>query len=162
PYYAARRLEETVPEAKNSVISWLDLKDENLPTALRKTLGTKAAQDLDDADPDHAVNRRPTWVLLAVFTALLLGMLVLLAVRPGRFFALRGVPFLPFYQSRLVSETRITLLRPETGDATVTEKQAVIFTARIDGRVPEFNQPGAPALCYRYQAGDKFVVQPLQ
>src|SRR5438067_3948927 len=28
PYYAAKRLEETLPEAKNSVVNWLDLRGE--------------------------------------------------------------------------------------------------------------------------------------
>src|SRR5262249_40702269 len=28
PYYAARQLEQTLPGAKNSVVNWLDLRDE--------------------------------------------------------------------------------------------------------------------------------------
>jgi collagen type III alpha len=162
PYYAARRLEETVPDAKNSVINWLDLREQSLPPVLRKSLGNKAAGDLRDADPEHAIDRKPTWLRLGVFTALVLGMLVLLGVRPGQFFSLMQRAFLPFYHGQLSSETRITVLRPEAGDATVTEKQPVAFSVQIDGRVPAVNQPGGPALLYRYQHGDKFVAQPLQ
>ncbi len=162
PYYAARRLEETVPAAKNSVISWLDLRDEPLPPALLKTLGGKAAHDLEEADIEQAIDRKPTWVRLGVFTAILLGVLILFAARPGQFLSLMRRAFLPFYHSRLVTRVEITLVRPEGGDAVVTEKQSLAVIAQIDGRVPDVNQPGAPALRYRYQAGDKFVVQPMQ
>src|SRR5690349_8820374 len=33
PYYAAIQLENTLPDAKNSVVNWLDLRDEKLPSA---------------------------------------------------------------------------------------------------------------------------------
>jgi hypothetical protein len=162
PYFAAQRLEETVPDAKNSLINWLDLRDEDIPAAFRKNVGGKAAHDLDEADPEEALDRRPVWIALAVFGVLFVGLVVLFAARPGQFMSLMRRAFLPFYQSQLLRETRITLLRPDGGDAVVTEKQAVNFVADIDGRVPEVNQPGAPALQYRYQAGDKFVAVPMQ
>jgi hypothetical protein len=162
PYYAAQRLEETVPDAKNSLINWLDLRDEEMPAAFRKNVGGKAADDLKEADPEQALDRRPVWVSLAVFGVLFVGLIVLFTVRPGQFTSLMRRAFLPFYQGQLVRETRITLLRPEGGDTVVTEKQSVTFIADVDGRVPEVNQPGAPALQYRYQVGDKFVTLPLQ
>jgi collagen type III alpha len=162
PYYAARRLEETVPNAKNSVINWLDLRAQPLAPVLRRSLGSKAAGDLRDADPEQAVDRKPVWARLAVFTALALGTLVLIGARPGQFFSLMQRAFVPFYHGQLASATRISVLRPESGDALVTEKQAVVFSVEIDGKVPEVNQPGAPALLYRYQPGDKFVTQALQ
>src|SRR5687768_6016683 len=31
PYFAARQMEQTLPGAKNSVVNWLDLHDEQLP-----------------------------------------------------------------------------------------------------------------------------------
>ena len=44
PYFAARRVEEAVPGAKNSVISWLDLHSEPLPESIaaRPRAGTPA------------------------------------------------------------------------------------------------------------------------
>src|SRR5438876_6107080 len=33
PYYAARRLERTIPEAKNSVVNWLDLHQQAIAPA---------------------------------------------------------------------------------------------------------------------------------
>ena len=35
PFFAAQRVEDTVPDAKNSVINWLDLHDEPLPEATK-------------------------------------------------------------------------------------------------------------------------------
>lgn len=162
PYYAARRLEETVPDAKNSVINWLDLREEKLAPLLRRSLGGKAADDLKEANPEHAIDRKLTWVLGGVFTLLLLGMLVLMGARSSQFFSLMQRAFLPFQTGQLASRVRITVLRPESGVAVVTEKQAVAFSVQIEGMVPEVNQPGAPALLYRYQPGDKFVAQFLQ
>ena len=33
PYYAAKHVEETLPDAKNSIVNWLDLHDASLPPA---------------------------------------------------------------------------------------------------------------------------------
>src|SRR5438067_2374441 len=46
PYFAARQVERAVPGAKNSVVSWLDLRDEPLPPSIRAAVGLKAASDL--------------------------------------------------------------------------------------------------------------------
>src|SRR5439155_27300978 len=50
PYYAARRLEQTIPEAKNSVVNWLDLRQRAMAPALRSAIGQQAAKNLADAD----------------------------------------------------------------------------------------------------------------
>src|SRR5206468_11877391 len=39
PQFLARRLEQTVPDAKNSVINWLDLREEPLAPVIRGSLG---------------------------------------------------------------------------------------------------------------------------
>src|SRR5262245_33026875 len=75
PYYAARRLEETLPDAKNSLINWLDLRGAAMPPVIRTTLGRKAAKDLTAADLENAVSaRRALWlagVLVGLFLVLL-------------------------------------------------------------------------------------------
>ena len=45
PYYAARQLEETIDDPKNSVINWLDLKGRELPGAIRIAVGQRAARN---------------------------------------------------------------------------------------------------------------------
>ncbi len=61
PYFAARQLERTLPGAKNSVVNWLDLHDEDLPSAIRGAVGQRAAKDLGRADVEKAVNARRTY-----------------------------------------------------------------------------------------------------
>jgi len=50
PYFAARQIEETIPDAKNSVVNWLDLKKEPLPPVVKMAL---------DCEPP-ATSRPPT------------------------------------------------------------------------------------------------------
>src|SRR5438128_8062698 len=77
PYYAARQLEQTLPETKNSIINWLDLREEKLPAAIRSALGTRAAKDLKHADHERAVSSRLPLLLGAVALGLVLALLVL-------------------------------------------------------------------------------------
>src|SRR5262245_5875584 len=85
PYYAAKQLEDTLPDAKNSVINWLDLKEERLPAAIRQAVSLKAARDLKETDSDKAVNPRSNWLLAGIFIALLLGLMILFAMGPNQF-----------------------------------------------------------------------------
>src|SRR5207245_8794957 len=50
PYYAARRLEQTIPKAKNSVVNWLDLHQQEIAPAFRSAISHQAAKYLVDAD----------------------------------------------------------------------------------------------------------------
>src|SRR4051794_37523063 len=63
PYYAARQLEKALPDAKGSVVNWLDLPDQPLPQAIRGALGARAAKDLSEADVEMAISgRRALWL----------------------------------------------------------------------------------------------------
>ena len=55
PYYVAHRLEETVPDAKNGLINWLDLYDAEIPSAFRKNLSSRAADQWQEGDADQIV-----------------------------------------------------------------------------------------------------------
>ena len=70
--------------------------------------------------------------------------------------------FLPFLDTQSGPRTQITLLLPEAGDAEVSPAQGVIFSARIDGRVPTGHRADAPHLQYRYQTTEDFLTLPLQ
>src|SRR5258708_15707303 len=50
PYYAALRVEETLPAAKNSVVNWLDLHNQAIPPACRTPVASRAARALAKAD----------------------------------------------------------------------------------------------------------------
>jgi collagen type III alpha len=160
PFYAAKQLEETIPDAKNSVINWLDLKEQELPGAIRNAVGQRAARELKQGDPDKAVNPKSNWVLGGILTGLAIGLLVLFAMGPNQFSSLLQRAFVPFFKSDLGTRTVITLLRP-AGDVTVPLNQRVEFQARIEGRHPKLGQPGAPRLLYRYQASDPHVALAL-
>ena len=55
PHYAAKQVEQAVPGAKNSVLNWLDLRDESLPPAIRSALVQRAAKDLGNVS--RAIHR---------------------------------------------------------------------------------------------------------
>jgi hypothetical protein len=163
PYYAARQLEDTVPQAHNSLINWLDLHEQrDVPAAFRQNLGAFAARQLKQSDPEQIIDRRPHWILGGVGLVLLLGLLILLARGPQQFFSLLRRSFLPFQSAEVASRTQITLVRPESGNVLISPNQALQFVARIDGRIPDINAAGAPSLLYRYQAHDDYLTLPLQ
>lgn len=163
PYYAARQVEQAIPDAKNSVVNWLDLHDDNLPNAIHGALGARAARDLTQTDLEHAVSsRRAAW-LGALVGGLFLTCLVLLVVWGNRpFLSLLGRSFLPFSEITTATRTRLTILRPSGGDAVVPVDQSVHFLVYVDGRVPEPGRPDSLKLLLRYQQGDPYEEQSLE
>ncbi len=162
PYYAARKLEETLPDAKNQLINWLDLHDEEMPAAFRTNLSKQAAEQLEESDPDHLFDRRRNTVLAAIFAVAMIGLLVLLVRGPGQFGAMMRRAFLPFQNTAWAARTQITMVRPEAGSIAVTPTQNVHLVARIEGHVPVINQPNAPTLHYRHQPDTAWLTLPLQ
>jgi hypothetical protein len=161
PYFAARQLEKTLPNAKGSVVNWLDLHDEPLPGAIRSSLSVKAAEDLHHADPERATHtNRPYW-LLATVGVLFVALLLLFASGPGQFTSLLARSFAPFKEVTLVPKTEIEIVEPRGGDAAIGEKQGAQFRVRVQGRVPAVNQPGALHLHYRYTKSDTFQRKPF-
>jgi hypothetical protein len=156
PYYAARRLEDSLPSAKNSVVSWLDLQDEAIPPAFRAAIARKAATDLAEADVDAAISARRAGWMSGVVLSLGVLLLVLFALGPRQFFSLLNRAFAPFVESSIATRTRLTLLRPEEGNLTVPVGRAVSFAVFVDGTVPDASSPQALRLLYRYSPGDPF------
>jgi len=157
PYYAAIRVEQTVPGAKNSIINWLDLHDQKLPGAIRSAVGARAAKDVSHADLDRAISARRLMWLGAGTVALLAGMVVALALLgPSTFFSLFGRAFGPFSGSGegIASRTRLRLLQPTDGDLTVAVNSSVYFVVQVDGRIPDPNKPDAVRLLIRRSQDD--------
>jgi hypothetical protein len=90
------------------------------------------------------------------------GLLVLLLLGPGSFFASMLRAFVPFYAPPAIAQTQITLLEPASGDVEVGTTQAITFAAKIDGHIPASHRPDAPRLLYRYQANEDYFTLPLQ
>ena len=96
PLFLAHRLERTLPDAKNSVVNWIDLRDESLPPVIRGSLGRRAAKDLAKADPEQAISARPLWWLGAIATALVLLQAGWLLAAPSQVLSLLQRAFFPF------------------------------------------------------------------
>ena len=66
PYFIAQQIERASPEAKNGLINWLDLHDEDLPAAFQKHLGMRAADQWDDADTSSMTRSpRGQWITVS-------------------------------------------------------------------------------------------------
>src|SRR5262249_38520028 len=150
PYYAARSLERTLPEAKNSVVNWLDLRRQPLAPAFRKAIGRQAAANLAEADMDEAFSPRRTSWIGAGALALFLALVVLFLLGPRQFLSLMNRAFSPFMEARIATRTRLTLVRPETGDTTIPVGRGLSFAVEVDGRIPDPTHPDALRLLYRY------------
>jgi hypothetical protein len=162
PYYAAQHVEQTLPEAKNSIVSWLDLHEQPLPASIRAAVSTKAARDLAEADLESAFSaRRNLWLTAGLF-ALLFGLFAQLVIGGPQFFSLLRRAFSPFTEGRISTRTQLTLLQPEHGDVTVPVGRAVSFVAQVGGKVPSPNRPDALRLLYRYHAEDPYEEQRLE
>src|SRR5262249_9287827 len=97
PYFAARQVEQTLPGAKNSVVNWLDLHDEELPPAVQNALSQKAAKDLAKADLEKAVSgRRAGWAGGSVGAVAFLLLVLTFTLGGGKLFKHLGRAFLPF------------------------------------------------------------------
>jgi collagen type III alpha len=135
PYFAARQVEQTVPNAKNSLVTWVDFEeDPSLPGSIRTAIGQKAARDLKTVDLNRAIeNRGIIW--LAVAAAVFLVANVIVAVLPP-------------------TRTELTLDEPRNGDTTVFSNQDVSFQVRVHGRIPGTNDADAVRVRMWYNPDD--------
>jgi hypothetical protein len=151
PYYAAVQLEHTLPGAKNSLINWLDLRDQSLPGAIRGAVGSRAAKDLSKTNIEQAITGRQVLWLGGIALILLLATAVVFAIfGPGQFASLLGRAFIPFTEATIAKRTTLTIVQPDGGNATVLNNQSVSFVVRVGGRVPNPNHADAVKLVFRY------------
>jgi hypothetical protein len=155
PYYAARQVEQTIPEAKNSIITWLDLRGEQLAPTVRDAVTRKAAEDLGYANVEQAVSdRRLSLFGVAAAGLAALALALMLLLRPAPFFSLLSRAFLPFGGTAIARQTDLTILEPAGGDATVPIHQSVVFRVDVGGRVPKAEDADAVRLRLRYNPDD--------
>jgi collagen type III alpha len=145
PYYAAKLVETTIPDAKNSVINWLDLRDdERLPTNVKEMITGRANKDLKRADLDHAVrDRRTKWF-----------------IRTGA-----GLGLLAFILAMLPpTRTELKLLEPVEGNITIVSGNDLKIVASVRGRIPKPTDEDAVRLKLWYNPEDpeNFELRHLQ
>lgn len=162
PYYAARQMEQTSPGSKNSVVSWLDLRTQNLPPAIRGAVSHKAAKDLARADLDQAISTRRAGWLGGVTLGLFFAVLILFFIGPRQFRSLLARAFAPFSESAIATRTSITIKHPVGGNTTVAVGKAVSFTVQVDGNVPDPKKPDALKLLFRYHEQDEAIERLLE
>ncbi len=166
PYFAARQLEQTLPDAKNSVVNWLDLREANLPPAIRGAVGQRAAKVVAGADPEKAVSGRRAWTaggLAAICAVAFVVALFLFGFRP--FLGFLGRTFAPFGANdtnALPTATQIRVVKPAEGNAVVTGDRPLEILVRVDGRVPDPKADDALMLHFRYSPSAPYDRRPLE
>jgi hypothetical protein len=162
PYFAARRLEDTLPGSRNHVINWIDLHGEKVPSVLKTTLGQRAAKDLAKADVDTAISTRRALTVggtAGFLAAVFISLFFLFGPRPfGSLFARLFAPF--GGNERIASRTEVVVVRPRT--ATVTIGNSVTIVAQVGGRVPDARDNDAPCLLYRHDESEPYRKRFLQ
>jgi hypothetical protein len=151
PRYIARQVEQTLPDAKNVLINWVDLQDRELPGSVKSAVASKAAAGFAGADVDAATNPRSLVWLGALAGALVAVLAVLFLVfKWTQFSSLVSRAVNPFATTVIASRTQIELLDPTEGNATVTDGEQLNIAVRIDGRVPDLAGPEKPRLLVRH------------
>ncbi|MFM8273647.1 MAG: hypothetical protein ACKODX_15155, partial [Gemmata sp.] len=138
PLYAARRVETTLDDDKNSVTGYVDASQKGeLNATVRAALAKRAAQAASEADVNKAVDHRTLLWLGGATVALSLILVALFFVfRPAQFGSLVNRTFNPFASTGVVSRTQIEVLKPSPADPTVTVGQPVHVAVHVKGKVP--------------------------
>ncbi len=153
PRFAARKVEQTIPDAKNAIINWVDLKEEDLSDAVRLAVGARAVEGVSDGDVNRVAESRGI-VWLAVAAGLLFAGLavVFLLFKPSPFFSLLNRTYNPFTSSGIATRTEITLLEPAGGDVIVTAGEPLVVLVTVRGTIPDPNGLDRVRLMIRYNA----------
>src|SRR5215218_5029746 len=112
PYFAAHQVERAVPNAKNSLVTWVDFEEDGeLPGSIKTAISQKAYRDIKGVELNRVIeNRKILWLGIAA------GVLLI---------ANAVVAFLP------PTRTELTLQAPKDGDITVFSNQEVAFQVRV-------------------------------
>ena len=73
PYYAANNVERAVPNAKNSLVTWVDFEEDGrLPGSIKTAISQKAYRDIKGVDLNRAIeNRKILWLAIGAGVLLL-------------------------------------------------------------------------------------------
>jgi len=138
PLFAAKQVEDTLPDAKNSIVNYVDLHDKPLPESIKSAVGAKAVKQFQSADVNEAVESRGlVWAGVAVAVVVVALAVLFLLFRPTQFFSLLGRAVTPFSAGGIVTRTQIAVAEPAGGDTTVTAGQPVKVVVTVSGRVPD-------------------------
>lgn len=162
PYYVAQLLEKTVPNSKGSVVNYLDLRDEQLPAAIRLSLTTSAARDLKQADPEVAIRHQRLFWLAGIFGLLTVVLVVLFATSRKPFTSSVAEVYLPFQSVGQTTRTKLEVVDPKEPNLIVGQRDSVTFKVRVTGEIPRQGQKDSVRLLYRYGKNDPYRSQALE
>jgi collagen type III alpha len=145
PFYAARKVEQTIADAKNSVVNFVDLKDdESVPASVKTAIGAKAAKDLKQVDLNQAIQKRQILWLGGVAAVFFLAALVVVFLPPTR--------------------TSMELLRPKEGNDSVLQGVDFRIEVELKGRIPKKGDPDVARarIWYNPEDPDNYEERPLE
>ncbi len=169
-YYAARALERSVPDTKNGLVNWLDLRDEALAPAIHAAVQERAASEIKQADFEQAIPVRRPFILFFVAAALVVLGFVVGITLTDQIGSLLQRAFFPFNSAASPNQTRLLLTEPirgseERGDAPagpidlppVAPGTALRIAVEVQGKIPAEVQ-----LSYRYSPEEAALQVPLK
>lgn len=156
PLYAAREIEETIEDAKNSLVNWVDLQDKEMSDGVRAVVAARAAKQFKDADLDKAgESKRLLWLGGTMAGSLVALAVLFMLFKPTVFNSLVGRALNPFSAGAIATRTQITLVEPKDGDLTVTAGQPVTVGVTIGGKIPDADSSDRLVVQLRHNPADQ-------
>ena len=155
PIYAALILEQAIPDAKNSLVNWVDLKNDRIPESVKLALGKRAAKDLKPHEDEEFVSSKQVFMAGTLAGFLFFALVILLVIfGKAPFFSMLGRTFTPFIETTIATRNTVAILTPEQGNITVAMGMPVDFVAKVTGKLPSVGNPESPRLMMRYHENE--------
>jgi hypothetical protein len=159
PYYSAHTLEAVLPECRNSLINWLDLRHQPMPLAIRGALVKRALKDVHDVDIAESVQALPQSRMPGTMFSLAAIALVLLLVLmgPGSFARALTRGLTPWIDHPVVCLTHIEIIDPAGGNGSIRVGHDMAIRVELTGKVPEAGAADA-ALLHMWNSPEQIPV----
>ncbi len=155
PIYAALILEQAIPDAKNSLVNWVDLKNDRIPESVKLALGKRAAKDLKPHEDEEFVSSKPLFMIGTLAGFLFFALVILLVIfGKAPFFSMLGRTFTPFIETTIATRNTVAILTPEQGNITVAMGMPVDIVVKVTGKLPAAGSPESPRLMMRYHENE--------
>ena len=155
PIYAALILEQAIPDAKNSLVNWVDLKNDRIPESVKLALGKRAAKDLKPHEDEEFVSSKQLFMIGTLAGFLFFALVILLVIfGKAPFFSMLGRTFTPFIETTIATRNTVAILTPEQGNITVAMGMPVDIVAKVTGKLPAAGSPESPRLMMRYHENE--------
>ncbi len=134
PAYAARRIENLLPEFKNGLIAWLELDqlpDSGVPKGIMAALSFRAARFIGGQDPSATVDSSRLMKLLVLVLVLLASLIVYSMISPKSTFATGQRIVLPWRS--IAPPTRVQIMSVKPGNTELTQGRPLEVDVEVRG-----------------------------